>query len=124
MEKRAVLAIVLSLVVVVLWSIFFALGPPPPPSDVSAPAPSSSAPGQRGATPSRDELTASASQPEGTVAFRGDLGNGRTVHRLYRFHHTNYTFEISTWVEGLQSPAGSSMLLLWGPGLLRHTHDV
>src|SRR6266446_3151517 len=33
MEKRAVLAIVLSLVVVVLWSIFFA--PAPPPSEVS-----------------------------------------------------------------------------------------
>src|SRR5262245_59995229 len=35
MEKRAVLAIVLSLVVVVLWSIFFAPAPPPPPSEVS-----------------------------------------------------------------------------------------
>jgi YidC/Oxa1 family membrane protein insertase len=75
-------------------------------------------------TPSQTELTLSASQPEGTVAFRGDLGNGRTVHRLYRFHHTNYTFEVSTWVEGLQPPAGSSMLLLWGPGLLRHTDDA
>jgi YidC/Oxa1 family membrane protein insertase len=31
MEKRAILAIVLSLVVVVLWSIFFAPAPPPPP---------------------------------------------------------------------------------------------
>ena len=44
MEKRAVLAIVLSLVVVVLWSIFFAPAPPPPPSEVSEPAPTSSAP--------------------------------------------------------------------------------
>src|SRR5215510_12938033 len=35
MAKRAVLAIVLSLVVVVLWSIFFAPAPPPPPSEVS-----------------------------------------------------------------------------------------
>ena len=35
MEKRAVLAIVLSLVVVVLWSIFFAPAPPPPPSEIS-----------------------------------------------------------------------------------------
>src|SRR5215217_5184715 len=187
MEKRAVLAIVLSLVVVVLWSIFFAPAPPPPPSEVSEPAPSSSAPSAsveapqpaapvspgsmsstattterspgapavqemlvtvdtgvarftltsqgasvravqlqtyhttlaKGAppveiapvpgsttlplnaelsieqrvislgsvvfTPSQTELTLSASQPEGTVAFRGDLGNGRTVHRLYRF---------------------------------------
>ena len=42
MEKRAVLAIVLSLVVVVLWSIFFAPAPPPPPSEVSEPAPSPS----------------------------------------------------------------------------------
>jgi YidC/Oxa1 family membrane protein insertase len=75
-------------------------------------------------TPSQTEVTLSASQPEGTVAFRGDLGNGRTVHRLYRFHHTNYTFEVSTWVEGLQPPVGSSMLLLWGPGLLRHVDDV
>src|SRR5262245_22611383 len=44
MEKRAVLAIVLSLVVVVLWSIFFAPAPPPPPSEVSEPAPSPSMP--------------------------------------------------------------------------------
>jgi len=226
MEKRAVLAIVLSLVVVVLWSIFFAPAPPPPPSEVSEPTPSSSAPpgsveapqpaapvnpgsmsstattterppgapavqevlvtvdtgvtrftltsqgasvravqlqtyhttlakgappveiapvpgsttlplnaelsieqrvislGSVAFTPSQTELTLSASQPEGTVAFRGDLGNGRTVHRLYRFHYTNYTFEVSTWVEDLQPPAGSSMLLLWGPGLLRHTDDA
>src|SRR5215510_7679839 len=202
MEKRAVLAIVLSLVVVVLWSIFFAPAPPPPPSEVSEPAPSPSAlpagveapqpaapvsPGSMSATappperpsgapvtqevfvtvdtgvarftltsqgasvravqlqayhttlvkgappveiapvpgvttlplnaellleqhvtslgqvaftPSQTEVTLSASQPEGTVVFRGDLGNGRTVNRLYRFHHTNYTFEVSTWVEG------------------------
>ena len=224
MEKRAVLAIVLSLVVVVLWSIFFAPAPPPPPSEVSEPTPSPSAPptgvgtpqpaapvspgavsstapiperppsapateevfvdtgvarftltsqgasvravqlqayhttlakgappieiapvpgsttlplyaeltmeqrvtslGQVVFTPSQTELTLSTSQPEGTVAFHGDLGNGRTVHRLYRFHHTNYTFEVSTWVEGLQPPAGSSMLLLWGPGLLRHVDDA
>ncbi len=226
MEKRAVLAIVLSLVVVVVWSIFFAPAPPPPPSEVSEPAPSPSAPppaveapqpaapvspgsmsstapppepppgapaaqevfvtvdtgvarltltsqgasvravqlqayhttlakgalpveiapvpgstalplhaelsmeqrvialGQVVFTPSQTAVTLSASQPEGTVVFRGDLGNGRTVHRLYRFHHTNYTFEVSTWVEGLQPPAGSSMLLLWGPGLLRHMDDV
>src|SRR5262245_6157164 len=44
MEKRAVLAIVLSLMVVVLWSIFFAPAPPPPPSEVSEPTPSPSAP--------------------------------------------------------------------------------
>src|SRR5919201_1387915 len=42
MEKRAVLAIVLSLVVVMVWSIFFAPAPPPPPSEVS-----DSAPGER-----------------------------------------------------------------------------
>ena len=222
MEKRAVLAIVLSLVVVVLWSIFFAPVPPPPPSEVSEPAPGSSAPpagigspqpaapvspgsgssparppgaptvpevlvtvdtgvarftltsqgasvravqllayratlakgappveiapvpgsttlplnaelsmeqrvtslGQVVFTPSQTEVTLSASQPEGTVAFHGDLGDGRTVHRLYRFHHTDYTFEVSTWVEGLQPPAGSSMLLLWGPGLLPHKDDA
>ena len=51
------------------------------------------------------------------MTFHGDLGDGRTVHRLYRFHYTNYTFEVSTWVEGLQPPAGIPMLLLWGPGL-------
>jgi YidC/Oxa1 family membrane protein insertase len=222
MEKRAVLAIVLSLVVVVLWSIFFAPAPPPPPSEVSEPTPSPSAPpagvgtpqpaasvspgavssterppsapvtqevfvtvdtgvarftltsqgasvravqlqayhttlakgappveiapvpgsttlplnaelsmeqrvtslGQVVFTPSQTELTLSTTQPEGMVAFHGDLGNGRTVHRLYRFHHTNYTFEVSTWVEGLQPPAGSSMFLLWGPGLLRHVDDA
>src|SRR5262249_15403222 len=39
MEKRAVLAIVLSLVVVLVWSIFFAPTPPPP-SEVSNSAPS------------------------------------------------------------------------------------
>src|SRR5262249_44957664 len=75
-------------------------------------------------TPAQTEVTLSASQPKGTVGFRGDLGNGRTVHRLYHFRHTNYTFEVSTWVEGLQPPAGSSMLLLWGPGLLRHMDDA
>ena len=75
-------------------------------------------------TPSQTEVTLSASQPEGTVAFRGELGDGRTVHRLYRFHHTNYTFEVSTWIEGPPLPARSSMLLLWGPGLLRHADDV
>lgn len=80
--------------------------------------------GQVAFTPSQTVLTLSTSQPEGTVAFRGELGNGLTVHRLYRFHYTNYTFEVSTWVEGLQPPAGSSMLLLWGPGLLRHADDV
>ena len=57
-------------------------------------------------TPSQTEVTLSRDQPEGTVAFRGELGNGRTVHRLYRFHYTNYTFEVSTWVEGLQPPRG------------------
>ena len=80
--------------------------------------------GQVAFTPSQTEVTLSASQPEGTVAFRGDLGDGRTVHRLYRFRHANYTFEVSTWVEGLQAPARGSMVLLWGPGLLRHTYDV
>jgi YidC/Oxa1 family membrane protein insertase len=75
-------------------------------------------------TPSQTEVALSASQPEGTVAFRGEIGEGRTVHRLYRFHHQNYTFEVSTWIDGPQLPARSSMLLLWGPGLLRHTDDV
>src|SRR5258708_2319058 len=50
MEKRAVLAIVLSLVVVVLWSIFFAPAPLPP-SEVSEPAPSSSEPPASVGTP-------------------------------------------------------------------------
>jgi len=219
MEKRAVLAIVLSLVVVLVWSIFFAPTPPPPsevsdsapsqapavaPPQDTAPAVESVSPGiterpaaplaapaalvtvdtgvarftltsqgagvkgvqlqayrttlAKGAppieiapvpgsttlpltaelhlgqqvaslgqvafTPSQTVLTLSASQPEGEVTFDGELGDGRTVHRRYRFHYTNYTFEVSTWVEGLQPPAGSSMLLLWGPGLLRHTDDV
>lgn len=224
MEKRAILAIVLSLAVVVVWSIFFAPAPPPPPppSDVSdspaperpagtpqrdaAPAVESANPvagsaerpvihpavqaalvtvdtgvarftltsqgagvkavelqayrttlakgappieiapipestvvpltaelhmdqritslGQVAFTPSQTALTLSASQPEGTVAFRGELGDGLTVHRLYRFHYTNYTFEVSTRIEGLQPPAGSSMFLLWGPGLLRHKDDA
>ncbi len=223
MEKRAVLAIVLSLVVVVLWSIFFAPAPPPPPSEVSdssseppanTTAPQQAPPGNAGPvslaggtaerppgspasqeafvtvdtgvarfmltsqgasvkavqlhaysttlakgappieiapvpgattlpltaelsmdqritalgqvvfTPSQTEVTLSTAQPEQTVAFRGELGDGRTVHRLYRFHYSDYTFEVSTWVEGLQPPAGSSMFLLWGPGLLRHTQDV
>jgi YidC/Oxa1 family membrane protein insertase len=223
MEKRAVLAIVLSLVVVVLWSIFFAPAPPPPPSEVSdssseppanTTAPQQAPPGNAGPvslaggtaerppgspasqeafvtvdtgvarfmltsqgasvkavqlhaysttlakgappieiapvpgattlpltaelymdqrltalgqvvfTPSQTEVTLSTAQPEQTVAFRGELGDGRTVHRLYRFRYTDYTFEVSTWVDGLQPPAGSSMFLLWGPGLLRHTDDV
>jgi len=223
MEKRAVLAIVLSLVVVVLWSIFFAPAPLPPPSEVSdssseppanTTAPQQAPPGNAGPvslaggtaerppgspasseafvtvdtgvarftltsqgasvkavqlhayrttlakgappieiapvpgattlpltaelymdqritalgqvvfTPSQTEVTLSTAQPEETVAFRGELGDGRTVHRLYRFRYTDYTFEVSTWVDGLQPPAGSSMFLLWGPGLLRHTDDV
>jgi YidC/Oxa1 family membrane protein insertase len=223
MEKRAVLAIVLSLVVVVLWSIFFAPAPPPPPSEVSdssseppanTTAPQQAPPGNAGPvslaggtaerppgspasqeafvtvdtgvarfmltsqgasvkavqlhaysttlakgappieiapvpgattlpltaelsmdqritalgqvvfTPSQTEVTLSTAQPEQTVTFRGELGDGRTVHRLYRFRYTDYTFEVSTWVDGLQPPAGSSLFLLWGPGLLRHTDDV
>jgi YidC/Oxa1 family membrane protein insertase len=80
--------------------------------------------GQVAFTPSQTALTLSANQPEGEVVFDGELGDGRTVHRRYRFHYTNYTFEVSTWVEKLQPPAGSSMLLLWGPGLLRHTDDA
>jgi len=51
MEKRAVLAIVLSLVVVVLWSLIFAPPPPPPPSEVSEPTPRSSEPRPGVATP-------------------------------------------------------------------------
>src|SRR6266446_1731694 len=221
MEKRAVLAIVLSLVVVVLWSIFFAPAPPPsevsdsssePPANTTAPqqAPPGNAgpvslaggtaerpPGSpasqeafvtvdtgvarftltsqgasvkavqlhaysttlaKGAppieiapvpgattlpltaelsmdqritalgqvvfTPSQTEVILSTAQPEQTVTFRGELGDGRPVHRLYRFRYTDYTFEVSTWVDGLQPPVGSSMFLLWGPGLLRHTDDV
>ena len=62
MEKRAVLAIVLSLVVVVLWSIFFAPVPPPPPSEVSEPAPSSSAPPAGLELPSRQLLSARGSE--------------------------------------------------------------
>jgi YidC/Oxa1 family membrane protein insertase len=80
--------------------------------------------GQVAFTPSQTEVTLSASQLEGTVAFRGQLGDGLIVHRLYRFRYSNYTFEVSTWVEGLQPPPGSSMFVLWGPGLLRHTDDV
>src|SRR5918912_1184668 len=53
MNKGAVLAIVLSLVVVVLWSIFFAPAPPPP-SEVS-----DSAPGERPAVaPQQDAAPA------------------------------------------------------------------
>jgi YidC/Oxa1 family membrane protein insertase len=74
-------------------------------------------------TPSQTEVTLSAQQPEGTVAFRGQLENGLVVHRLYRFRYSDYTFEVSTWVEGLQPPPGSTMYLLWGPGLLRHKDD-
>lgn len=217
MEKRAVLAIVLSLTVVVLWSIFFAPAPPgpgpelpaPPPATTPAPAgrPGAVAPqsesvaapsaaasanpatlvtvdtgvarltlssqgagvqavqltayhttlapgappveiapvpgaatlpltaelhteqrltsfGQVVLTPSQTELRLSASQPEGQIAFRGDLGDGRTLHRTYRFRHTEYAFEVSTWIEGGMLPAKSAMVLLWGPGLLRHTDDV
>lgn len=224
MEKRAVLAIVLSLVVVVVWSIFFAPMPPPPPSEAPAPTPTErpasppvsqqdAAPGPstvaspvgtsasatvlptlqetlvtvhtgvarftltsqgagvravqlhayrttlaKGAppieiapvpgaatvpltvelhleqritslgqvafTPSQTEITLSANEPEGTVTFRGELANGLVVHRQYRFYHGNYTFEVSTWIEGLKPPAGSAMMVLWGPGLLRHTDDA
>ena len=222
MEKRAVLAIVLSLVVVVLWAILFAPGSPPPdesletaspavPERPALPTPNTTAGAMSGSpvsgtppspavsvqvpetlvtvdtgvaqvilasqganvkavhlsgykttlvpgappveiapvpgaatlpltaeihlaervislgrvafTPSQTALHLSPSHQEGTIAFRGELEDGRTVHRLYRFRHGEYTFEVSTWVEGWQLPAGSSMLVLWGPGLLRHTND-
>ena len=82
MEKRAVLAIVLSLVVVVLWSIFFAPPPSPPPSEVSEPAPSSRAPRPGVGTPppaapiSPGAVTSTArttEQPPGSPAAPEDL---------------------------------------------------
>ena len=64
MEKRAVLAIVLSLVVVVVWSIFFAPAPPLPPSDVSDSPPSEPPAGagtpQQQATPSTESVSPTA----------------------------------------------------------------
>ncbi|MGE3538169.1 MAG: membrane protein insertase YidC [Candidatus Tectimicrobiota bacterium] len=223
MEKRAILAIVLSLLVVAAWSIFFAPAPPSPPVPeltTSTPKPAgdagtSQAPGvagqstssrpdlppaetataslpetvvtvhtgvsrivltsqgagvkavqlqeyhttlAKGAPPieiapvpgaktfpltaelhldqkitsfgpvvfslSQTELQLSANQPEGSIAFRGQLGNGLTVHRVYRFSYGKYTFDVSTRLEGPSAPTAGSLVLLWGPGLLRHTDDA
>lgn len=220
MEKRAILAIVLSLVVVAVWSIFFAPSPPssPPGSTPAVPgsppgagaprfdvsptptapramdSPASPSPtpdetlvtvdtgvarllltsrgaavkavqlqayfttlekgappieiapvpgattfsltaelhtdqrvtsfGQVNFTSPQKDIRLSGSHPEETVTFRAQLSNGLVVHREYRFHHGKYTFEVSTKLEGATSPAGSSLVLLWGPGLLRHTDDT
>ena len=208
MEKRAILAIVLSLCVVIVWSIFLA-PPPPPPVErepveqearqppAPAPLPLPGVPASESASTSQvtqvvvytgvAELTLtgqdagvesikllnyhttldkdaapivvaprpgipgvplearlqlggrtvslehvvftpttttsaielSPAQPEATVTFRGTLSDGIVVQRTYRFRHKSYVFQVSTAVEGLQAPAGSTMTLLWGPGLLQ-----
>src|SRR5713101_1995846 len=64
MEKRAVLAIVLSLVVVVVWSIFFAPAPHPPPAEVSD---SSSSEPPASAIAPRQEAPVSAGSVSPTV---------------------------------------------------------
>lgn len=72
MEKRAILAIVLSLVVVVIWSIFFAPGPSSPPvrapgsPQVTPAAPSTTAPPAPG--PGTAPPTASSGAVEQTAA--------------------------------------------------------
>jgi YidC/Oxa1 family membrane protein insertase len=215
MEKRALVAIVLSLVVVVLWSLFFAPSSPPPQKEAvpSAPPgqpekvlpPSSAAPETRplsapvgstaagpaasetlatvdtgvarliltsqgasirsvqlhafrasleenapaveispnpGATtlplavelqlnqrltslgqlpfvPDQTELFLSPQQREGTLAFKAQLSDGTTVHRVYRFRHGSYAFDVDTRLEGLPAQVAGSMTLLWGPGLLQ-----
>ena len=73
--------------------------------------------------PSQTALRLSASQPEGSITFRGQLSNGLMVQRVYRFHYASYTFEVSTKLEGPSLPSGGSLVLFWGPGLLRHTDD-
>lgn len=80
--------------------------------------------GQVAFTPSQTELKLSAGQPEGSITFRGQLSNGLSVHRVYRFRHAHYTFDVSTKLEGWSSPTGGSLVTLWGPGLLRHSDDV
>ena len=219
MEKRAILAIVLSLLVVVVWSIF--LAPPSPPGDVSPverearrapstarplpPSPLTSVPLtvhtssavqvmvdtgvaqltltglgagvesvrlldyhttlaqdaapfviapppeaatvpletrlQLGACTERlgqlvfvpvsplTKVRLSPARPDATIVFRSELGAGVcstdevVVQRTYRFRYNSYVFEVSTAVEGLHPPAGSTMTLLWGPGLLPEEAD-
>lgn len=211
MEKRAILAIVLSLCVVVLWSIFLAPPSPPPverepieqaartpPASVPTPMPQVPSPPSASASQATQvvvqtgvaELTLtgqgagvesvklldyyttldkeaapiaveprpgipgvpleaqlqlggrtvslgeviftptsatsvielSPAQPEATVTFRGTLSDGIVVQRTYYFRHQSYVFHVSTAVEGLRAPEGSTMTLLWGPGLLQQ-HD-
>ncbi len=208
MEKRAILAIVLSLCVVVLWSIFLAPPSPPPverePIEQATRMPPASAPTPMPQVPSSQSVSASQAtqvvvytgvaeltltgqgagvqsvklldyhttldknatpivvaprpgipgvpleaklqlggrtvslghvvftpttptstielspeQPEATVTFRGTLRDGIVVERTYHFRHNSYVFQVSTAVEGFQASEGSTMTLLWGPGLLQ-----
>jgi YidC/Oxa1 family membrane protein insertase len=51
------------------------------------------------------------------------LSDGVVVQRTYHFRYKSYVFDVSTTVEGLRAPAGSSMTLLWGPGLLQQQDE-
>ena len=70
-------------------------------------------------SPSATELTLSEQQSEGVVTFRGQMSTGMVVQRTFRFRHNHYDFEVSTQLEGVSPAAETSMVLLWGPGLLQ-----
>lgn len=79
--------------------------------------------GQLPFVPARTELLLSPQQREGTLAFKAQLSDGMTVHRVYHFRHGSYAFDVDTRLEGLPAPLAGSMTLLWGPGLLQPTDE-
>ena len=75
--------------------------------------------GQLPFVPTQTELLLSPQQREGTLAFRAQLSDGLIVHRVYRFRHGSYSFDVETRLEGLPAQSSGAMTLLWGPGLLQ-----
>ena len=74
-------------------------------------------------SPSAPELTLLEQQSEGVVTFRGQMSTGIVVQRTFRFRHNHYDFEVSTQLEGMSPAAETSMVLLWGPGLLQQAGE-
>lgn len=70
-----------------------------------------------------EDITLSDSRREAEIAFHATLENGVTVHRVYRFAHGRYDFEVSTAVAGLSPRASNALHLQWGPGLLEPGDD-
>lgn len=70
-----------------------------------------------------EDVVLSGSRMEAEIAFHTTLENGVTVHRVYRFAHGRYDFEVSTAVAGLSPRVSNALHLQWGPGLLEPGDD-